>query len=106
MRTIEMDDFVTLWEGQDLTVLDVREPDEYVEGHVPGAVLIPLGQLARRVAEVPAGDPVYVICRSGNRSQHGMVLLDRAGREAVSINEGTMGWLRRGRQVVTGMAPR
>lgn len=103
MRTMDMDDFVALWDARDLTVVDVREPGEYVEGHVPGAVLIPLGQLAGRVGEVPDGDPVYVICRSGSRSQHGMLTLDRAGRDAISINEGTLGWVRRGREVITGM---
>jgi rhodanese-related sulfurtransferase len=106
MRLIEMDDFARLWDEGGLTVVDVREPSEYVEGHVPGALLIPLGQLPQRVGEVPPGDPVYVICRSGSRSQRGMQTLDRAGRDAISINEGTIGWVRRGRQVVTGMDAR
>lgn len=102
MRTIDMDDFLPIWDAGSVNLVDVREPNEYTEAHVPGALLIPLGQVAARAAEVPAGDPVYVICRSGARSQRGASTLDAAGRHAISINEGTLGWIRRGRPVVTG----
>ena len=47
------------------TVLDVRNPDEYETAHVPGAVLIPLTELAARQDEIPDGDPLYVICAVG-----------------------------------------
>ena len=50
------------------TIVDVRQPDEYEEAHVPGAVLIPLGEVQERVDEIPADGPVYVICSSGARS--------------------------------------
>src|SRR5438132_1446286 len=49
-------------------LLDVREPWEYQEGHVPGAQLIPLGELEQRVNEVPRDRPVLAICHSGQRS--------------------------------------
>ena len=52
------------------SVLDVREPFEYVAGHVPGAVHIPLGELGARYTELAQDRPLYVICRSGNRSGH------------------------------------
>src|ERR1700694_617661 len=49
-------------------LLDVREPWEYQQGHVPGAQLIPLGELEQRVSEVPRDRPVLAICPSGPRS--------------------------------------
>lgn len=83
-------------------VVDVREPDEYVRGHVPGAVLIPLGQLPHRVNEVPRSGPVYVICASGKRSRTAASVLEAAGIDAISVEGGTDGWISAGREYVTG----
>ncbi len=77
-------------------VLDVRNPDEYVAGHVAGAVLIPLGELAARQDEIPAGDPLYVICAVGGRSLTATKALVEAGYRAVSVAGGTNGWIERG----------
>lgn len=84
-------------------VIDVRSAEEYVAAHVPGAVLIPLEQLATRVEEVPAGR-VHVICASGNRSKVGTDILRRAGRDAWSVAGGTSGWQAAGNRVVTGLS--
>ena len=84
------------------TVLDVRNPDEYESGHVPGAVLIPLDQLAARQDEIPDGDPLYVICAVGGRSLTATKALVEAGYRAVSVAGGTNGWIERGGRVVTG----
>ena len=46
------------------TVIDVREPDEYVAGHVPGATPVPMGQLPFRLGEMDRSRPVYVVCAS------------------------------------------
>lgn len=83
-------------------VVDVRETDEYVEGHVPGAIHIPLATLPTRSEEVPPAQPVFVICRSGHRSRVGAEVLAAHGRAAVSVAGGTMGWIQAGRPVVTG----
>ncbi|WP_127500305.1 rhodanese-like domain-containing protein [Actinoplanes solisilvae] len=83
-------------------VVDVREPFEYAGGHVPGAVLIPLRQLASRVAELPRGVPVYVVCASGNRSLSAADYLAAAGINAWSVAGGTGAWLRAGRPIVRG----
>lgn len=88
------------------TVVDVREPSEYVTGHVPGAVLIPMGQLPGRSAELDRGSPVYVVCASGNRSAAMTDFLRNAGFDAYSVAGGTSGWVRSGRAVVRGSAPR
>lgn len=84
------------------TVVDVREPDEYVRGHVPGAVLIPLGQLPHRTNEVPRSSRVFVICASGRRSRTGASVLEAAGIDAISVEGGTDGWIADGREYVTG----
>lgn len=90
---------------QGATVVDVRERSEYVDGHVPGAVLIPMGQLPSRVAELDPDSRVYVVCASGNRSAAMTDLLTRVGFDAYSVAGGTSGWARSGRAVVTGTAP-
>jgi hydroxyacylglutathione hydrolase len=76
------------------TVVDVREPWEYSQGHVPGAVLIPLGQLATRLNELDPQKPVAVICASGNRSQSAAALLGQKGFKTVyNVSGGTGAWM-------------
>ena len=60
-------------------VLDVRERAEFVEGHVPGAVLVPMGQLPAHMVELDRERDFYVICASGNRSSAMTDLLRAAG---------------------------
>ena len=78
-------------------VLDVREQEEYDEVHVPGVVLIPLGQLEERINEVEDGSRVFVICRSGARSLKGEDILEANGIDSVSVAGGTLGWIASGR---------
>jgi rhodanese-related sulfurtransferase len=84
------------------TVLDVRNGDEYRTAHVPGAVLIPLSELAARQEEVPDADPLYVICAVGGRSLTATKALVEAGYRAVSVAGGTNGWIERGGPIATG----
>ncbi len=86
-------------------VIDVREPMEYRAGHVPGAVLMPLRSVPEKLAEVPTGQPVYVICASGNRSLQATDFLRSKGIEAYSVAGGTSGWAAGGREIVTGALP-
>jgi rhodanese-related sulfurtransferase len=60
-------------------MLDVRTIEEWDEGHIPGATLIPLDQLGQRVNELPTKLPVVVYCRSGNRSRTALGILQSAG---------------------------
>lgn len=84
-------------------VLDVRQPEEWNQLHVPGATLIPLDQLASRVNEVPKDKEVVVICRSGNRSQAGRDILLQAGFEKVtSVSGGIIAWRNAGYPTVSG----
>lgn len=83
-------------------ILDVREPHEYAAGHVPGARLVPLSAVPDAVGDLPAGQPIFVICQSGNRSRVAAQHLSRAGRDARSVIGGTGGWISAGRPVVRG----
>ncbi|MBA3956347.1 MAG: rhodanese-like domain-containing protein, partial [Acidimicrobiia bacterium] len=66
-------------QAEGVWVLDVRQPDEYEAGHVPGAVLLPLDQLGARIDEVPRDEHLYVICKSGGRSAAAVEALTGAG---------------------------
>lgn len=89
----------------EITLIDVREPDEYASGHAPGAVLVPLGALLSGVATIEAAGTVYMICRSGARSRHACEFLEQQGITAVNVAGGTMAWIARGFDVVEGMEP-
>jgi rhodanese-related sulfurtransferase len=78
-------------------LVDVRQPAEFAQGHVPGARLIPMGALASRLGELDRRRPVHVICASGNRSSAMTSLLDASGFEAVNVRGGTGAWVRSGR---------
>lgn len=71
-------------------ILDVRQPEEYASGHVPGAKLLPLTELNARVQEVPADQTVFVICRSGKRSKTASELLAAKGKHDIRNVEGGM----------------
>jgi len=59
---------------QDYLLVDVRQPDEYSKGHLPGSVLIPLGELPERMLELPVDKDIVFYCRSGKRSRGAAVL--------------------------------
>ena len=86
-------------------VLDVRQPDEYQAGHVPGAHLIPLDQLGARHQEVPTDREVYVVCALGGRSAIATEALKGAGYRAVNVAGGTQAWVDAGHPVVEGPDP-
>jgi rhodanese-related sulfurtransferase len=98
---ISVDQLTAVLSDGEAVIVDVREPDEYVLGHVPGAVLVPLGTVQDRV-EAFSGSPTYVICRSGARSQRACEFLLTQGREVVNVAGGTMAWIDAGFEVETG----
>ncbi len=87
------------------TVIDVREPHEYVEGHVPGARLIPLGEIAERAGEVPSDSEILMICRSGARSLKAGEILRSYGLQVINVSGGTLAWIDAGHRVVQGEEP-
>jgi rhodanese-related sulfurtransferase/molybdopterin-guanine dinucleotide biosynthesis protein A len=83
-------------------LLDVRTTEEIEEVRVPGVVHIPLDELELRLDEVPEGDPLLVICRSGARSMNACVLLAGHGRSVANVEGGTLAWIDSGRPVESG----
>ncbi|NMB87985.1 MAG: rhodanese-like domain-containing protein [Chloroflexi bacterium] len=84
-------------------ILDVRQPEEWQQVHIPGATLIPLGELPDRLDEVPQDQEVVVVCRSGNRSAQGRDILRSAGFEQVtSMAGGVTQWQAQGLPVESG----
>jgi len=74
-------------------ILDVRQPEEYASGHIPGATLIPLGQLEKRANELPRDREIVVVCRSGGRSAMGRDILKKAGfTKVASMAQGMNAW--------------
>ena len=98
MPTIAVDELHLRLQGrQPSLLLDVREPWEYAEGHVPGARLVPLGELEDRVSELPRDRPVYSICHSGQRSLAAAAfLLSQGFLEVSNVDGGTSAWIERG----------
>ncbi len=84
-------------------VLDVRQPEEWNEFHMPDSTLIPLGELESRLSEIPRDQEILVICRSGNRSQQGRDILLNAGFQNVtSMAGGLREWQAQGYPTITG----
>jgi rhodanese-related sulfurtransferase len=73
-------------------LVDVRQPEEWNAGHIAGATLIPLGELAGRAGEIPSDGPVVVVCRSGNRSGMATEALRAAGYDAYNLEGGMIAW--------------
>ncbi len=74
-------------------VIDVREPDEYEEGHVPGARLIPLQEVPERIEELPDTGDIYLICKTGARSRRAAEYLATQGYQVHNVAGGTMAWI-------------
>jgi rhodanese-related sulfurtransferase len=83
-------------------LVDVREPVEHAEQHLPEAKLIPLGQLEKRVAEIDRSGPVVVMCRSGKRGTEALNKLRALGIHDVrNLEGGILGWKEAGLPVAT-----
>jgi rhodanese-related sulfurtransferase len=102
VREIDVEELEALL-ADGVTLVDVREPAEFAEAHVPGAALIPIAELAAHIGDFDKNEPVYLICRSGHRSAVMCELLDRAGFDAVNVAGGTLAWVRAGKPYDQGM---
>ena len=88
-----------------VTLIDVRQPEEYVAGHVRTSRLVPLREVPDHVAELPTEGEVFVICRSGSRSAMASEFLIAQGVHAVNVAGGILAWAHAGHEVVTGDEP-
>lgn len=84
-------------------ILDVRQPEEWADAHIPGSTLIPLGELENRINELPQNQEIVVVCRSGNRSAQGRDILKQAGfNQVTSMAGGLNEWKAVGYDTVSG----
>lgn len=89
--------------GNDV-ILDVRNPDEYKDAHIKGALNIPLPEVAQKAAELKKYDHVYIHCKRGGRAQTAFQLLAGAGlTNLVCVNDAGMdSWVAEGYPVERG----
>ena len=86
------------WQKRGARIIDVREPEEFAGGHLPGAVNIPLADLTL-IPELNAS-PLVVVCASGGRSARAAMLLESAGHlEVANLLGCTFGWMQENRPV-------
>lgn len=86
-------------------LFDVRETDEYVDGHVPSAVHVALGAVPDNVDRFRGDGPLLLICRSGGRSMRACEFLQQHGIDAINVAGGTLAWVTSGRPLATGTSP-
>lgn len=88
---------------QGALIVDVRQPNEWAEYHIPDSTLIPLDQLSSRLSEIPQDQEVVVVCRSGNRSAQARDILLAAGyTQVTSMNGGLLEWRDQGYPTESG----
>jgi rhodanese-related sulfurtransferase len=103
IHEVTVDDLRNLLPG--VTLVDVREPEEFVAGHVPGAINIPQADLAARLEDLPQDQPVFVICHAGYRSLRASQFLRQVGFERVAtVAGGTEAWRAHGFPLQLGTA--
>lgn len=94
---IDVDTAVALQERDDVFMLDVREQEEYDQGHIPGVILIPMDQVPYRLSEIPTDKTVIVTCRGGNRSgQVTEFLRERGYKQVHNMEGGILAWQQAG----------
>lgn len=101
---ISVDELATALAGG-ARVFDVRETDEYVDGHVPGAVHIALGSVPDHVERFRGEGPAYLVCHSGGRSMRACEYLAHHGLDVVNVAGGTRAWADSGRPIAVGPSP-
>jgi rhodanese-related sulfurtransferase len=102
LPTVREVDIHAMASADDTLLLDVREPEEYARGHVPGAINLPQADLASRLDEVRRDRPVATICQGGFRSlRAAQFLMQRGFVDVVSVKGGTAAWQAAGNRVAT-----
>ncbi|AXJ13056.1 rhodanese-like domain-containing protein [Streptococcus pluranimalium] len=92
IKSQDLADLVAAIDSQSLSLIDVREVDEYQAGHVPGAQSLPLSELAERYTELDKSRPYHLICHSGARSARACQFLAGQGYDVTNVEGGTIAW--------------
>ena len=99
VKEISVQDLAAL--GGAARIVDVREPDEWAQGHIAHATLVPLATVPGNVEQFD-GAPTYIVCRSGARSGRACQFLDAQGCDVVNVAGGMIAWSAAGYEVDTG----
>lgn len=102
-KELDETSFETGLQSEGAFLLDVRTKGEYNESHLKDATLIPVQELEQRMSELEKykTKPIYVYCRSGNRSTvASKMLLDKGFTEVYNLQKGIKGWIKAGKSVV------
>lgn len=92
-RTITPEQLKEKLTKEDIVIVDVREVDEYMNGHIPNAQSIPLGDLPERLHELNKDKDMYIICHSGRRSTLAAEFLESNGfNKLINVVPGMMAW--------------
>jgi rhodanese-related sulfurtransferase len=88
------DELLLRLEAGDVTVIDVRPGEEYAAGHIPGAVSVPVDELAARIASLPAGKTIVAYCRGAYcvLAHEAVRALTAEGLDAVRLMDGMLEW--------------
>lgn len=103
--TVSTEDLAAALDAGPVPLVDVRQPEEYDAVHVPGATLMPMGEVVARAGELTRDATVFVICATGARSQRAADYYRSLGIEAVNVAGGTNAWVEEGRPAAYGRLP-
>lgn len=101
LEAVEGEELLRRVRSGEVTVLDVRPPEEYRAGHIPGALSIPVGELRARLEELPMGREVVAYCRGPYcvMAVEAVELLRKKGFKAHRLEQGVVDWRARGWRV-------
>ena len=93
MKSKAVNDLAAEVEAKTLNLIDVREADEFAEGHLPGAINLPLSDFLERYGELDKDKSYHIICQSGARSAQACAFLAGEGYDVINVAGGTSAWL-------------
>ena len=96
---LDSDEAATMLGDDSVVFVDVRRPDEYIDGHVKGALFIPVDDVLARIDELPKDKKLYFICAAGVRSGLACEMAAAMGYDAdllYNIEDGTPAWIEKG----------
>lgn len=105
MNTISALELAGRREGK-VSCIDVRSPREFATGHIPRAINIPLDEIEKRTADLPADRPLALICQMGQRAEMAATLLGACRNDLVVLDGGTKAWKDAGFPLVASVKAR
>lgn len=94
---ILLDEFAARWQmGEEFAIVDVRRYDEWLEGHIPGAIHAPVGDIYRHLTTLPIDKTIVVYCKTGHRASMAASIIASTGRTVIAVQGGAPDWVARG----------